>query len=74
MFGRGSRDPAHGLRVNKLSDNSRVSKKIYQCDIARTHIIIKDLNDRVDIQGKAYYVNFSRRFVDYRQDRVEGRF
>lgn len=74
MFGRGSRDPGHGIRYNNISDNWRASKKLYSFDIARTPIVVKDYGQSADLQGYVNAANGARLLIDKRQDRVEGRF
>ncbi len=76
MFGRGARDPAHGIRYNKMIENYLVSRRQYSFDIARTPQVVKE-GERgflfIDVLAEAHQANYGRRFVDRKQHKVDGR-
>jgi len=72
---RGPRDPAFGMEYNKIQYGYRVSKHLFDIDIARTSMVVKDRNLYVNVQEEALYINSERGLVDRRRGRfMKGHF
>jgi hypothetical protein len=69
-----ARDPSYGLKSNKLCRNRKVSRCLYQVDIGSTPQIVRDLFDRVDINGEAWLANSGRGKLDKKLSRFNGRY
>ena len=72
-----SSDPSNGIEYNKLTMNSRISRRTLNVDIARTPQIVKeDEHGRlvfIDVQAEVFKVNNMRNMVDYHASKVKGR-
>lgn len=70
-------DPAKGIEYNNINTTYRVSRRIYDVDIARTPQIVKDNSGKgfgfVDVQADAYKANQFGTMINYRASRVHGR-
>lgn len=66
-------DPAKGIEYNEINANHRVSKKIFNADIARHPNVVKDIGEWVNVQKSAHKANRERTLVDYKRGRIRGR-
>ena len=67
------RSSLNGLDYNSLSVNSRVNRKVYAVDIARTPYIMSNNLDRIDVQRRMAKVNANRGAADYYVFKIKGR-
>lgn len=70
--GSGPRDPAFGLSYNSINESYRISKRIFEADIARTPVIVTNDLNLIDVQAKAYQVNYGRRSLDKQRKKFGG--
>ena len=66
-------DAANGLEYNKINTSQRISKRIYQIDIARTPRIIKSFDEFVNIHTQASKANQMNNMINYMQHKANGR-
>jgi len=66
-------DPAKGLEYNGINTTYRVSKKIWDFDIARSPQVVRSFSDRTDVHNEAWKANSDSQMVNYRDHRAKGR-
>jgi hypothetical protein len=69
IFGNAS----NGLECNEINRNRKVSRHIYEVDIAHNSQVVKSLLDGVHVQGKAHMVNSKNAMVSYYSRNITGR-
>lgn len=68
-----SEDPAKGMEYNGLNANYRVSRRIFDLDIARHPRVVRDIGQWVNVQESADLVNKDRPLIDYKRHKANGR-
>lgn len=66
-------DPAIGLEYNEINATYRVSKKMWDIDIARTPQVVRNFTDRAEVHGECFEANRYNNMVNYRHHRVRGK-
>lgn len=66
-------DPGQGLEYNEINGNYRVTKKIFDVDLARTPQVIRDFKEHVDVHGEAWKANRDNGMINYKAGRFYGR-
>ena len=67
------RDPSDGISYNTINENRQISKKIWDVDIARSPVVVKEIHSHVNVHNVARKANSHRSMVDYRQSKFRGR-
>lgn len=72
-----SSDSSDGLQCNKINEGRRVSKSIWDVDIARTPHVVKGLLNgegpgRFGIQERAWSANRMNHMIYYRVNKIMG--
>ena len=63
----------YGLEYNKINTISRVSKRLWSVDIARTPQVVKDIHEYVNVQNEAWLVNSHSSLIHYKASKIRGK-
>ena len=66
-------DPGKGIEYNKIHGTYRVSRKLFNIDIARTPQVIKEIGEYVNVQGSSWYANPMNPMVNFKSAKVYGK-